>query len=180
MESNVWRCGPPRKDGRKQGFPSRFWDYFKRDYVPSGSSLLHLCSGAQLDGVTVDIDPTSPAQYHCDARHTPFSDNSFDVVFADPPYSVGYAGEWPAEYPRPSELLREMWRVCKPGGTIAFLHLLVVPAPAGYPMKREAIHAILCGPHNAMRALNVFIKPQSNTIATDAEQREALGGLAQE
>jgi len=124
---------------------------------------LHLCSGAQTDGITVDIDPESPAMYHFDATNLPrviFPSSSYDVVFADPPYSVGYAGEWPAEYPRPSALMREMYRVAKIGGIIAMLHILVVPAPRGLGsrMQREAIHAVLAGPHNAIRTLNVFKK----------------------
>lgn len=160
MDSKVWRCGPPRNTGRKQGFPARFWRYFKENYVLDGYMLLHLCSGDQTDGITVDIDHTSRAEIIADGRRLPFPNNLFDVSFADPPYSVGYAGEWPAEYPRPAHLLREMYRVTAPGGLIALLHLLVVPAPRGLgnKMTREAIHAILCGPHHAMRALNVFRK----------------------
>lgn len=158
--TDVWRCGPPRATGRKQGFPSRFWTYFRRAYVKPTGKLLHLCSGDQVDGITVDIDPTAMPKVIADARRLPFPSNYFDVVFADPPYSVGYAGEWPAEYPRPAHLLREMYRTAKPGGTIAFFHLLVVPAPRGLGGKlvRVAIHTILCGPNNVLRALNIFKK----------------------
>jgi SAM-dependent methyltransferase len=159
MDSEVWRCGPPRRIGRKQGFPARFWGYFKERYVSGEcTKLLHLCSGDQTEGVTVDIDPSSGASIVADGRQLPFPSALFDISFADPPYSIGYAGEWPAEYPRPAHLLKEMHRVTKPGGLIAFFHLLVVPAPRGLgnTMFREAIHAILCGPHNAMRALNIF------------------------
>jgi len=104
-----------------------------------------LCSGAQIDGITVDIDPTSSAKVIADARHLPFPDSCFDIAFADPPYSIGYAGEWPADYPRPSHLLREMFRVVRPGGVLALLHILVVPAPRGLGGKltREAIQAAM-------------------------------------
>lgn len=161
MITDIWRCGPPRAAGRKQGFPARFWTYFKHEYVPDLDQLLHLCSGAQLEGLTVDNDPDAPADIHRDARKLPsYWENKWPIVFCDPPYFVGYSKEWPADYPRPAQLLREMYRVCEPNGIIAMLHVLVVPAPRGLgdKMKRIAIHGILSGPNNVIRALNVFRK----------------------
>jgi len=129
-----------------------------RDY--KNGELLHLFSGdlhGQEYGVTVDADPDAPADYHYDCLSLPEEwANQWDTVFADPPYNAGFGIEWPANFPRPSHILREMARVIKPGGILAMLHILIMPAPKG--CRRIAIRPVLAGPYNAIRVLNVYRK----------------------
>lgn len=44
--------------------------------------------------ISNDVDPTSSATYHFDARRTQFLLDSFDAVILDPPYAVKSAGRW--------------------------------------------------------------------------------------
>jgi len=152
-----------RGKGRKQALPSRLWGYFCRDYATD--KLLHLFSGDLAGaeyGTTVDVDTQSPADYHYNCLDLPEEwRDSWDVVFADPPYNAGFGTEWPADFPRPSAVLREMARVTSPGGIIAMLHILIMPAPAG--CHRVAIHPVLAGPYNAIRVLNVYRKENAET-----------------
>lgn len=165
INTETYRCGSPsRKEGRRQALPTRFWKYFICDYYPDENdlpgSLLHLFSGGLVGdkyGITVDIDKNTPADYHYNCLDLPKGwENYWEVVFADPPYNAGFGTEWPVEFPRPTHILREMARVCKPGGIIAMLHILIMPAPKG--CERIAIHPVLAGPYNAIRVLNVYRK----------------------
>lgn len=161
ISTETYRCGSPsRAKGRKQALPTRFWKYFSRDYVKDSSTLLHLFSGDLAGaeyGTTVDVDPDSPANYHYNCLNLPQEwENKFSVIFADPPYNAGFGTEWPTDFPRPTHILKEMARVCKPNGIIAMLHILVMPPPKD--CRRVAIHPVLAGPYNAIRVLNVYGK----------------------
>lgn len=151
MNIDVWKCGPPPATGQKQRYPGRFWFNFKKQYdIPS--RVLHMFSGSIEWGDTTDIRPETGAQIR---------DNTYDMVVADPPYTCGFANEWithPKDLPKPKWILGEATRVVKPGGIVAILHVIVIPAYKIYNVRRIGLHGILCGPNNAIRVLNVFEK----------------------
>ena len=109
---------------------------------------LHLFSGSSQIGVTVDINPQVNPDYVLDLLYDklPFSDNSFDVVLADPPYN---------EFP-PYCFVDEAIRVLKPNGYFVVLHFLVYKTP--HFTTRKAVIAVTTGSNMRIRALCVFQK----------------------
>lgn len=166
MKSALWLCGPPRRDGRRQGFPSRFWPYFLRDFAPNGESGLHLFGGSAPDWPRVDNDPEAGAQFTQDAFAPPpvGAAGQFDVVLADPPYTKQFSGDWGVEQPSPKAILEAARLWTKPGGLIALLHILVPARPKW--SQREAIIGVLSGPYNVIRCLSVY------RVSVEAEGRE--------
>lgn len=108
-----------------------------------------------LPGVTTDVRPEACPDVVADYQALPFPAGTFTGVVADPPYADHWAGEWHV-LPRPKRILLEAARVTKPGGLVAILHLIVIPAYRVAGVERVAIHPILAGPNNAVRVLNVF------------------------
>jgi SAM-dependent methyltransferase len=156
MKSGLYLCGPPRRIGRRQGFPSRFWNYFKRDFVRDGDRGLHLFGGSAPEWSRVDNDPESGAEFVQDAfaDPPPHEMSSYDVVLADPPYTKKFSGDWGVEQPSPKRVLDAARRWTKVGGRIALLHILVPARPKW--AEREAIIGVLSGPHNVIRCLSVY------------------------
>lgn len=142
------------------GYPVGFlqWAYTTLG-VTAPAEVLHLCSGSVEVGVTVDIRPEMKPTILADARHVPLPDASVPWVMADPPYSEDYARNLygtGAEYPKPSELLREAARLLMPGGRVGILHFQV-------PMHRSAlrlvtVYGITQGPGYNIRAWSVYEK----------------------
>lgn len=156
MKSGLWLCGPPRRDGRRQGFPSRFWPYFKRDFAPNGARGLHLFGGSAPEWMRVDNDPEARPDFLQDAFAEPPHPHygAFDVVLADPPYTKKFSGDWGVEQPSPKRILDAARLWVKPGGLIGLLHILVPARPKW--SERVAIIGVLSGPHNVIRCLSVY------------------------
>lgn len=161
--TNMWRCGPPPATGQYQRYPSRFWYYFKDQYPIDNRKILHMFSGSMDWGDTTDIRADTGATFVAPYNDLPIEDNTYDLVIADPPYNKGFASEWithDKDLPKPKHILIEAARVTKPGGIIAILHIIVIPAYKIAGVTRTALHGILAGPNNAIRVLNVFRKNQ--------------------
>jgi len=134
---------------------------FRKNYPLEGLKVLSMFAGSSELGDTTDIRPETGAKIVAPYDHLPIPDNTYDLVLADPPYSCGFAKEWtthPDDLPKPKRILHEAARVTKPGGRIVILHIIVIPAYKTAGVSREALWAILCGPNNAIRVLNVFRK----------------------
>ena len=157
----TWRCGPPPASGQKQRYPARFLYNLGKHYPYKGKKILTMFSGSSNLGVTTDIRKETGADYICPYDDIPLPDNSFDIVIADPPYTVGYSFDWkiaPKDLPKPKRILKEAARLARPGALIFILHILIIPAYKTCGVKRVALHPILTGPNNAIRVLNVFKK----------------------
>jgi ubiquinone/menaquinone biosynthesis C-methylase UbiE len=129
-------------------------------------------SGSMDWGDTTDMRPESGAQIIAKYDQLPIKDDVYDMVIADPPYTCGFANEWiehPKDLPKPKRILFEAARVVKPGGLIAILHVIVIPAYKDAFVERVALHPILCGPNNAIRVLNVFRRKKEEEL-TEAEK----------
>ena len=156
MKSALWLCGPPRNTGRRQGFPSRFWLYFKREFAANGERGLHLFGGSAPDWPRVDNDPEAVAEFTQDAfaLPPPGQAGQYDIVLCDPPYTKRFSDDWGVEQPSPKAVLEAARQWVKPGGLVALLHILVPARPKW--AEREAIIGVLSGPHNVIRCLSVF------------------------
>ena len=91
-------------------WPDRVQKFFKQEI--KGKNSLHVfCGTSDLGTVRVDIENNGTPTHIADIlKGLPFKDDSFDVVFGDPPWNI-------AVHVR-SKMMYEMRRVCKPHGII--------------------------------------------------------------
>jgi hypothetical protein len=124
-----------------------------------------------LGGVRVDLRPAARPDVLADGRRLPFIDAIFDGVLIDPPYSVEYAESlYGVAYPRPSHLLAEASRVCRPGGRIGMLHYLVCVPP---PMCRLlSVVGVTQGLGYRIRAWTLYERGQAGLF--DATSTESV------
>lgn len=142
------------------GYPKRFLQKaFELMGVTHPDEVLHLCSGSMKSGITVDIRPETNPDYVCDARDTPFEDESFDFILIDPPYSYEYARNLygtEEHYPKPGQLMKEACRLLRPGGKVGILHFQVPMIRK--PLKIRHVIGITTGLGYNIRAFTVVEK----------------------
>lgn len=138
------------------GYPEGF--YWRARVLLPGE-LIHLCSGKVARDFTVDIDPKAEPDLVADARSTGLESESYDAVLMDPPYSLEDAQNYNhKEYPEPKDLMREAYRLVRPGGRIGLLHYIVPRKPAK-DARLLALIGVVVGFGNRIRAFTVFEKP---------------------
>lgn len=96
------------------------------------SPSVHLFCGLSTVGdVRVDLDATTPANVRADVLEFLIAQpaRSFEAVIADPPYNGKYQAEYAVDgkdfggnEQNLGRLLKEMYRVCRPGGVLVFKH----------------------------------------------------------
>lgn len=161
INTTTWLCGPPPATGQFQRFPSRFIYNLKNEYDIKDKKILQMFSGSSDLGDTTDIRKESKTNIAAKYDQLPIKDNVYDIVLADPPYTIGFSQEWISsmkDVPRPKRILKEASRIVKKSGLIMILHIIVIPAYKEFEVERVALHPILCGPNNSIRVLNVFKK----------------------
>lgn len=103
--------------------------YLKRvkALFPDKASALHLFSGlvdrTAWPGDTLDIRPEVNPTYVCDAQQSlhgvPL--DSYDIVLADPPYSVEDAERYRTTMIKRNRIMRRLAECCKPGTHVVWL-----------------------------------------------------------
>lgn len=129
------------------------------------SKSLHLFCGQSTTGdVRVDLDATSAATLHDDVldylADTPAA--HYQTVIADPPYNGKYQQEYAVKgrdfggnEGNLGRLLKEMFRVCSPGGVLIFKHWFD-PAWAGSHLEHQVVTKY--GGHRRITILTVYRK----------------------
>ena len=110
----------------------------------------------------MDIRPEMEPDVVCDARATPFVDESFDWIMIDPPYSEDYASNLYGtgkDYPKPGQLMKEACRLLRPGGRVGLLHFQVPMIRK--PLRVVEVRGITTGLGYAIRAFTICEKVQS-------------------
>lgn len=121
--------------------------------------VLHVCSGSLREKYTVDIRPETKPWLVADACALPLPDDSFAGVFLDPPYTPAWSRQYGTKYPPTYPLIREAYRVVKPGGRVAVFHFLVPLKPKGSRLVK--VFGVTVGMGYQIRALTVFEKPEA-------------------
>ena len=164
---DTWILARPKGQRIYGAFPSGFY-WRMRAMLPG--YLCHLCSGSlgptdDANAIFVDKNrpewaeaPVDPDFIQGNATRTAFADGVFDAVMIDPPYSPEDAVEYGHDYPEPKDLLREAWRIVRPGGRVGFLHYLF-PRPPVKDCRLVATISVLMGYGNRIRLFTVFEKP---------------------
>jgi len=142
------------------GYPKGFVEWALREMRAPAASVLHLCSGSMLTGLRVDVRAEMHPDVVADCRATPFPDESFDWILADPPYAEDYARnlyDTAAAYPRPGEIVREATRLLRPGGLFGLLHFMVPMIRK--PLRLVRVYGVTTGSGYAIRAWSLMEKP---------------------
>lgn len=164
---DIWALGPPNT-GYPGAFPRGLISKVRRKWW--GQKRLWLFSGGYHENgsITVDCKPELKPKTIANCEILPFKDNSFDFVFADPPYSKEESMElYNLPYVNIIKTINEMIRVCQPGGYILFLHRLIPEVFPGMNLhKQTTIEGIvgiftIAGMSN-IRALS--IRRKNNTL----------------
>lgn len=163
MDTTTWLCGPPPASGQRQRYPGRFEFNLRKHYLRDGMRVLHMFSGSCEWGETTDARAETGADIISPYDELPDGIGPYDLVVADPPYTMGFGQRWTGEQadvtlPRPKRIAASAMKVLKPGGLFLLLHIIILPAYKDLGMERVALHPILTGPNNAIRVLNVMRK----------------------
>lgn len=108
----------------------------------------------QVEGLTVDINPSNNPTVVADWSSLPFRDGMLERGYWDPPY-LGYIGaDSDVHYKRMDDCYREICRILS--RRLFILSPLVYPAPKGW--HRIAVIAVTMGPNKVIRCLQGFEK----------------------
>lgn len=130
-------------------YPARMLERLMVMY-PDAERILHLFSGSLPKGnyIRFDLHPDRDADVYGDAqelsRH--FGPNSFDLVIADPPYSVQDAEKYKTPMPNRAKVTSEVFKVLAPSGQLIWLDQV-------FPMHRKA-ELQVCGMIGITRSTN--------------------------
>jgi hypothetical protein len=130
----AWFLPRPKKNKYKGGMPlySEEWIFeLANDLMGiSNPKILNLFSGASSSGTKIDIKWEAIPDIIGDAHYLPLKSNSYDIVFADPPYSNDEAKKL---YGTPSlsykKYSMEVDRVLRINGLFIIYHKYVMPNP---------------------------------------------------
>jgi hypothetical protein len=107
------------------GYPHGYLKRIK-GLFPDKTNTLHLFSGQVgkdiFDGKTIDINPDNEPDVLGDAHKlSEYFDREFDLILADPPYSVEDCDHYKTSMVKRTTILRQCVKVIKPGGHIVWL-----------------------------------------------------------
>lgn len=152
----VWTLPRPPKSKYKGGFPL-FFEPNLAKLLGYPDLVLQPFGGRAEWGVRVDIDPSVEPDLVGDAHQLPLTDESFDCVLLDPPYSDREALDLYGTPPlRPGVYTSEAVRVLKPGG---WLVVYGDKEPRRPPRCNHALRIIVVlRPGHSSRTAMVFQK----------------------
>ena|SRR5690606_23027116 len=157
----VWNIGACYKGtGYYGNYPYRYLDRVGALF-PDRKDVLHLFSGSLPPGpyVRFDIALNDEAQYDVkgDAQELSnyFEPDSFDIIYADPPYSQADAEKYGCDMPNRFKVVKECAKVLRPGGHLVWLDE-VLPQYRKSEFKRVGEIMITRSTNHRVRAVFIF------------------------
>ncbi len=108
-----------------RGYLEKMLAYFP-DRTRHKNRTLHMFSGSlpkSEDNDYLRLDIKQDADHNSPADKTPFKDNQFDLILADPPYRHQDAEKYGTPYPNKRKVIRECHRILEPGGFLIWLDI---------------------------------------------------------
>jgi predicted SAM-dependent methyltransferase len=177
--SRWWMWFEPKMIKTVRAVTGRNGALTRRYLSQSASPRLHIgCGGNHLDGwLNTELTPRGTEIYLDAARPFPFPDRSFDLIYTE--HMIEHI-----PYDAARRMVRECWRVLRPGGTIrvvtpdmAFLQSLLDgredPRHAAY-FEFYKKHNRIDGPLTAVHLVNHFVRAWGHQFIYD---RDSLTGL---
>lgn len=148
---------------------------------PDRRRVLHVFSGkvdlGAMPGDTVDcnraLDPTYVADAH-DLRDVPLAD--YDLVLADPPYSVEDAERYRTTMVKRNVILRSLAAGMRPGARVVWLDQ-VLPMYRKDEWAIEAVIGMVKSTNHRFRVTTIFRRLESKTLAERLPERTAEAAL---
>lgn len=149
------------------GYPSGYLRRVKALF-PDKKSVLHLFSGkvdtAIMPGKTVDINSTNNPDYIDDAQtleKVPIEE--FDLILADPPYSVEDAEHYHTTMVKRNVVMRSLGNRSKTGTHVAWLDQ-VLPMYKKSQWKIVAVIGLVKSTNHRFRIVTIFERLQNDSI----------------
>ena len=156
----VWYCGTSWQRVALYGqYPPGF---LKRALAlfPDAKDILHCPSGTVTGpGITVDLvsDDIRKPQIIASANALPFSNESFDLILSDPPYSSEDSAKYGCEPFPLGGFMKEAHRILRPGGHLGMLHVYY-PSYKRADWKLEALIMVVTGFLRKARVFSILTK----------------------
>ncbi len=158
----VWMIGNYYK--REHGFYGEYPpSYLKRvsSLFRGDGEILHLFSGVIAQETTFDIDESLAPDVVGNANRLSeyFPNNSFDLIFADPPYSKEDAKKYGTEkeYPNKRIVLHQCYKIAREGCYLVWLDLSI-PIYKKIEWEMVGSIALLTGTNRRIRIVSIFRK----------------------
>ena len=158
---SVWTCLTFRKAKLYGQFPPTFLLRLLSLFpTVEDDKIIHCPSGIlEGPGMTVDIisDELRCPKVVASAGELPFGDGRFDLFISDPPYSKEDSKKYGCKPFPVKKSFAEAYRVLRPGGVYAQLHVRP-PQRNRTQWKTRALIGVDCGPNKRMRVLTLLQK----------------------
>jgi hypothetical protein len=146
------------KSGLYGGYPAGYLRRI-RALFPDKRRMLHLFSGrvdlSAFPGDTVDINPALDPTYVDDAQTLEHvSLETYDLVLADPPYSVEDADRYQTTMIKRNLVMRALQRL-KPGAHVVWLDQ-VLPMYRKHAFAQEAVIGMVKSTNHRFRVITIF------------------------
>lgn len=139
-------------------------EYLKRVaalFPDTPEQVLHLFSGSLPKSnryVRFDIKQKADVQGNAEQLSKHFRSNSFDVIYADPPYSKEAAIRYGTPMPNRKKVLEQCAKVLRPGGFVLWLDT-VWPMVAKTKLELVGTISLFRSSNHVVRATFLFRKP---------------------
>lgn len=156
------------------GFPAGYLKRVKALF-PDKTNVLHLFSGkvdtAVYPGKTVDINPDRGADYVDDAQTlTKVPLNEFDIVLADPPYSVEDCEHYKTTMIKRNVVMKALGNGLSPGSYVVWLDQ-VLPMFRKDQFDMEAVIGMVKSTSHRFRVVTIFRRKGKEIPKTKPEEK---------
>jgi len=121
--------------------------------------ILHLFSGSLPPGNYIRFDMIQDCDIKGDAHElsTHFESNTFDIIYADPPYSGEDADHYGTPMINRNTVVKECWKVLKPNGILVWLDC-VYPMYSKTEMKLVGTIGLIRSTNHRFRVICIYQK----------------------